>query len=82
MCDSETLIARALRTRAPSPEGEGFRLQSLRCLYARPPPCPADPFSPLPPSLKAQTPTWAKAAALAKEWGLNRLAERLDALGR
>jgi DNA polymerase-1 len=32
------------------------------------------------PSLGAQTPTWAKAAALAREWELNKLAERLDAL--
>lgn len=32
------------------------------------------------PSLKAQTPTWDKAAELAKTWGLNRLAERLAAL--
>ena len=29
-----------------------------------------------------QKPTWAKAAALAKEWSLNRLAERLDQLAR
>jgi DNA polymerase-1 len=34
------------------------------------------------PPLKAQTPTWDRAAALAKEWRLNRLAERLDALAR
>ena len=34
------------------------------------------------PALKAQTPTWATAAALAKAWNLNRLAERLDALAR
>jgi DNA polymerase-1 len=32
------------------------------------------------PSLQDQTPNWAKASALAKEWELNRLAERLDAL--
>jgi len=32
------------------------------------------------PSLRDQTPTWTKASALAKEWELNRLAERLDAL--
>jgi DNA polymerase I len=32
------------------------------------------------PALKNQTPTWAKAAALARDWELNRLAERLDAL--
>jgi DNA polymerase-1 len=38
-----------------------------------------DAKAPLPP-LKAQTPTWARAAALAKDWRLNRLAERLDAL--
>jgi DNA polymerase-1 len=30
------------------------------------------------PSLKDQLPTWAKAAALAREWELNRLAERLQ----
>jgi DNA polymerase-1 len=40
-----------------------------------------DAKAPLP-SLKAQTPTWDKAAALAREWRLNRLAERLDALAR
>ena len=38
-----------------------------------------DRSAPLP-SLQDQTPTWAKASALAKEWELNRLAERLDAL--
>jgi DNA polymerase-1 len=32
------------------------------------------------PSLKDQTPTWAKASALARDWELNRLAERLAAL--
>lgn len=34
------------------------------------------------PSLQDQTPTWAKAASLAKEWGLNRLADRLNALAK
>jgi DNA polymerase-1 len=38
-----------------------------------------DKSAPLP-SLQDQMPTWAKASALAKEWELNRLAERLDAL--
>ncbi len=38
-----------------------------------------DKSAPLP-SLQNQTPTWAKASALAKEWQLNRLAERLKAL--
>jgi DNA polymerase-1 len=32
------------------------------------------------PALDDQTPTWAKAAALAREWELNRLAQRLEAL--
>jgi len=32
------------------------------------------------PSLRDQTPTWAKASALAHEWELNRVAERLDSL--
>jgi DNA polymerase I len=32
------------------------------------------------PSVKAQKPTWSKAAALARDWGLNRLADRLDDL--
>ncbi len=32
------------------------------------------------PKLGAQTPTWAKAAALARAWELNRLAERLEKL--
>ena len=35
--------------------------------------------APLPP-LEDQTPTWAGAAALAGEWGLDRLADRLEAL--
>jgi DNA polymerase-1 len=38
-----------------------------------------DRSAPLP-ALQDQTPTWAKASALAKEWELNRLAERLEAL--
>ncbi|HTZ34815.1 MAG TPA: 5'-3' exonuclease [Stellaceae bacterium] len=38
-----------------------------------------DPEAPLPP-LDDQAPTWARAAALARDWALGRLAERLDAL--
>lgn len=38
-----------------------------------------DKSAPLP-SLRDQTPTWAKASARAQAWELNRLAERLDAL--
>ena len=38
-----------------------------------------DKAAPLPP-LHDQTPTWAKAAALAMEWDLKRLADRLNAL--
>jgi 5'-3' exonuclease len=38
-----------------------------------------DPMAPLPP-LNDQTPTWARAATLAREWELNRLAARLDEL--
>jgi DNA polymerase I len=38
-----------------------------------------DAAAPLP-SLKAQKPTWSKAAALARDWDLNRLADRLDDL--
>jgi len=38
-----------------------------------------DAAAPLP-SLKAQKPTWSKAAALARNWDLNRLAGRLDNL--
>ncbi len=38
-----------------------------------------DKSAPLP-SLQEQTPTWAKASALARELELNRLADRLDAL--
>jgi len=34
------------------------------------------------PKLSDQTPTWAKAAALARGWQLNALADRLDALAR
>jgi DNA polymerase I len=40
-----------------------------------------DATAPLP-SLKSQTPTWDKASALARRWGLNRLAERLANLSR
>ena len=38
-----------------------------------------DAAAPLPP-LADQTPSWGNAAALAREWTLNRLAERLDKL--
>jgi hypothetical protein len=38
-----------------------------------------DASAPLP-SLASQAPTWGKAAALANEWGLNQLAERLGKL--
>lgn len=38
-----------------------------------------DKDAPLP-ALKDQTPTWARASALARDWELNRLADRLDAL--
>jgi DNA polymerase-1 len=38
-----------------------------------------DPHAPLPP-LEDQEPTWTEGAALAREWGLNRLADRLEAL--
>ena len=34
------------------------------------------------PKLSDQTPSWAKAAALARDWELNRLADRLDALAK
>jgi len=40
-----------------------------------------NPKAPLP-MLRDQTPTWEKAAALAKTWGLNQLARRLEKLGR
>jgi len=39
-----------------------------------------DRSAPLPP-LRTQSPTWKKAATLARRWELNRLADRLDALG-
>ena len=39
-----------------------------------------DKKAPLP-SLRSQKPTWDKAAALAKEWGLTQLARRLEELG-
>jgi DNA polymerase-1 len=38
-----------------------------------------DTSAPLP-ALRSQTPTWAKAAGLARDWQLNRLADRLDGL--
>jgi DNA polymerase-1 len=40
-----------------------------------------DQTAPLP-ALSDQTPTWAKASALAAEWGLNQLAKRLAELAR
>jgi len=40
-----------------------------------------DVTAPLPP-IPDQSPTWTKAAALAREWELNRLADRLDDLAR
>ena len=40
-----------------------------------------DRSAPLP-SLKNQLPTWAKASALAREWDLNRLADRLTELAK
>ena len=40
-----------------------------------------DASAPLPP-LRDQTPTWGKAATLMREWGLNRLADRLDELAQ
>jgi DNA polymerase I len=40
-----------------------------------------DKTAPLP-SLRNQKPTWRKAAGLAREWQLNKLADRLDALAR
>lgn len=40
-----------------------------------------DKSAPLPP-LRDQTPTWDKAAVLARHWELNRLSERLDALAK
>ncbi len=40
-----------------------------------------DESAPLPP-LRSQTPTWARAAALARRWQLNRLGERLDTRAR
>jgi DNA polymerase-1 len=38
-----------------------------------------DAGAPLPP-LPDQAPTWGRAAALARDWGLGRLASRLEAL--
>lgn len=38
-----------------------------------------DASAPLP-SMRAQKPTWSKAAELAREWNLNRLADRLSLL--
>jgi len=40
-----------------------------------------DKSAPLP-SLRSQTPTWDNAAALAHQWELNRLGERLDAIAK
>jgi DNA polymerase-1 len=38
-----------------------------------------DKSAPLP-ALRDQKPTWGRAAALARDWQLNRLADRLDSL--
>jgi DNA polymerase I len=46
---------------------------SIRCIATM------DQKAPLPP-LRNQKPTWTKAASLARDWQLNKLAERLDAL--
>ncbi len=40
-----------------------------------------DPAAPLPP-LADQKPTWARASALARDWELNQLADRLEALSQ
>jgi DNA polymerase-1 len=40
-----------------------------------------DASAPVPP-LRNQTPTWSRAAVLARQWDLNRLAERFDGLAR
>jgi DNA polymerase-1 len=40
-----------------------------------------DPAAPLPP-LADQEPTWARASALARDWELNQLADRLEALAQ
>ena len=40
-----------------------------------------DKSAPLPP-LRNQKPSWSKAAALARDWQLNRLADRLGAMAR
>ena len=51
------------------------RLRLYRCIATM------DPSAPLP-ALDDQTPSWGKAAALAREWELNRLADRLDELAK
>ena len=53
-------------------EADGLRLY---CWIAT-----MDKAAPLP-ALDDQTPTWKKASALARDWELNRLADRLDMLG-
>ena len=40
-----------------------------------------DPSAPIPP-LPDQIPTWGAASALAREWGLNQLADRLGRLAQ
>jgi DNA polymerase-1 len=40
-----------------------------------------DKSAPLPP-LRNQKPNWSKAAALARDWQLNRLADRLEVMAR
>jgi DNA polymerase-1 len=40
-----------------------------------------DKSAPLPP-LRNQIPTWARAAGLARDWQLNKLADRLEAFAR
>ena len=63
----ETLLA----TGRFAPQADQLRL--YRCIATM------DQKAPLPP-LRNQKPTWTKAASLARDWQLNKLAERLDAL--
>ena len=70
------LLGRYDSPRRPSPRA-GSPRRRTRCALS--PHCDHGPRRPLPP-LGDQQPTWSRAAALAEEWGLGRLAGRLEAL--
>ena len=70
--------ASTARSRMPLRRGTSWRRPRLRLYRSI---ATMDRAAPLPP-LRGQKPTWSKAAALARDWQLNKLAERLEAWRR